>query len=142
MEWVEVFPAFRITMEAVQGRFTYLALMNLSILLLIALPIVLFLVTPRVRTAVKLSVTVGAALVALVLGAGLFYYTLFTDFGLITTEVLGNVLDFFARSLVGFAFFYCVGVPVLVGFAAFLVARSVEVVLQAIRHPKETNDIG
>ncbi len=65
----------------------------------------------------------------------MFYYALFTDFGLISTEFVGNVLDFFTRSLLGFALFYCVCLPVLTGCGLFLFARSVEVMIGAIRSP-------
>jgi len=142
MEWVEVFPAYRILMEMVQGRIAYLLLMNLSILLLLVVPVMAFLLTPRTRTPVAWPGPLAAALIALVLGGAVSYYFLFTDFGLITTEFLGNVLDFLARSLLGFAFFYCVCLPILTGFALFVFARSVENMIEVIRHPAPKVDGG
>jgi hypothetical protein len=99
--------------------------MNLSVLLPIAFVIVLYFFRVKGSAAVPRLASVIVALLSLGVGTAVVYYALFADFSLVTAELVGNVLDFFEKSMWGFVAFYCICFPVLVGFLLFVIISSV-----------------
>ena len=114
MTWVQIFPTFAGIIQATPDKATYLILMNLSVLVLLALLAVFYLAGRRsMRTARLGFPSLIFSLVLLAVCAAIFYFVYFMDLSTITTEFLGNLLYAFARAPIAFGFLYCLVIPVL-----------------------------
>lgn len=126
MKWVLVFPTYRMIHEVTQYGTAFLVLMNLSIVLPIAFALIFRKGIGVANKSQTIFKSIAASLVALVVGAVVIYYVLFTDFGFISTELIPNVLNFLSRSPIMFAVFYCLCFPALIGILLLVVFRSLQ----------------
>ena len=124
MSWMLFFPTFRAILETVGFSPVYAFLMNLSVIVTLAV-FAAGVYYIRIADASKFR-RWSAALLAgsLAVCAAMVYYYLFTDFGQVTTEMVGNVLVFLTSSPVVFAAWYCLFLPFLLGLLLALSARS------------------
>jgi hypothetical protein len=124
MNWVLFFPTFRAVSEVVGDNLAYKILMNLSLIMTIPCLLVFFTQIRIVDGSRFRRWSVALAAGSLAMLAVLVYYFLFTDFGQVTTEMVGNVLAFLTSSPAVFAVFYCLCIPALFGFFLAVFARS------------------
>ena len=135
MDWVLIFPVFRAVSEIVGDNLTYWILMNVSFFLVIPCFIVAFNLIRIVNSTRFRRWAAAVAGGSIVICAVVVFYFLFTDFGSMISEMIGNVLVFLTTSAVAFGFYYCICFPVLLGFFLAVLARSLQAIVQ---HRKPT----